>query len=197
MQQRVDGTMPQRTTFRIQSIDGSLVSYESLSQEADKHYAVVTIVCGEAFDDGALDETSLHWACTQQQGGAWEGPPPGWTTEPDSSLDAGKCGFRDCTNGFDRCQNTWCFHACNFQCMTVVKTYSSSRDVLRVSQLSRARCDHNHLPHRGLCSARLLQGGQRPALSSATDYCTPSTFILLTPGDPQQHNLRVVQRLVF
>jgi len=88
--QHIEGMTPQRNTFRIQSIDGSVVSYETLCKEGDKHFAVISIVGGEAFDDGELDETSLHWACTPKQGGAWEGPPPGWKTEPDSSLDAGK-----------------------------------------------------------------------------------------------------------
>lgn len=89
--QLVEGSSPQISTFRIQSIEGSLVSHEALCKEGDRHFAVISIVCGEAFDDGALEDTSLHWACTPRQGGAWEGPPPGWTTEPDSSLDAGKC----------------------------------------------------------------------------------------------------------
>lgn len=88
--QHIEGMTPQRNTFRIQSIDGSVVSYETLCKEGDKHFAVISIVGGEAFDDGELDETSLHWACTPKQGGAWEGPPAGWKTEPDSSLDAGK-----------------------------------------------------------------------------------------------------------
>ncbi|DBA81104.1 TPA: COP9 signalosome complex subunit 8 [Trebouxia sp. C0005] len=87
--QHIEGMTPQRNTFRIQSIDGSVVSYETLCKEGDKHFAVISIVGGEAFDDGELDETSLHWACTPKQGGAWEGPPAGWKTEPDSSLDAG------------------------------------------------------------------------------------------------------------
>lgn len=88
--QHVEGITAQRNTYRIQSIDGSVVSYETLCREGDKHFAVISIVAGEAFDDGELDQTSLHWACTPKQGGAWEGPPPGWKTEPDSSLDAGK-----------------------------------------------------------------------------------------------------------
>ena len=86
----MEGVDSQRNVYRIQSIDGSLASYETLCKEGDRYFAVISIVCGEAFDDGALDETSLHWACTPQQGGDWEGPPPGWTTEPDSSHDAGK-----------------------------------------------------------------------------------------------------------
>ena len=88
--QVVEGSSPQTSTFRIQSINGSLVSHEALCKEGERYFAVISIVCGEAFDDGALDDTSLHWACTPRQGGPWEGPPPGWTTEPDSSLDAGK-----------------------------------------------------------------------------------------------------------
>jgi len=72
-----------------------VVSYKTLCKEGDKHYAVISIVGGEAFDDGELDETSLHWACTPKQGGPWEGPPPGWKTEPDSSLDAGELIVQD------------------------------------------------------------------------------------------------------
>ncbi|KAL3137436.1 COP9 signalosome complex subunit 8 [Trebouxia sp. C0010 RCD-2024] len=89
--QAVENSSPETSTFRIQSIDGSLVSHEALCKDGDRHFAVISIACGEAFDDGALDESFLHWACTPRQGGPWEGPPPGWTTEPDSSLDAGKC----------------------------------------------------------------------------------------------------------
>ena len=87
--QLVEGRAPQQCVFRIQSIDGSLVSHETLCKEGDMHFAVISIACGEAFDDGALDESSLHWACTPRQGGPWEGPPPGWTTDPSNSQDAG------------------------------------------------------------------------------------------------------------
>ena len=86
----MEGRAPQQCTFRIQTVDGSLVSRETLCKEGDKHFAVISIACGEAFDDGALDDSSLHWACTPRQGGPWEGPPPGWMTDPSNSLDAGK-----------------------------------------------------------------------------------------------------------
>ena len=86
----MEGRAPQQCTFRIQSIDGSLVSHETLCKEADRHFAVISIACGEAFDDGALDESSLHWACTPRQGGPWEGPPPGWTSDASNSQDAGE-----------------------------------------------------------------------------------------------------------
>ena len=92
----MEGREPQQCTFRIQSIDGSLVSHETLCKEGDRHFAVISIACGEAFDDGALDESSLHWACTPRQGGPWEGPPPGWRTDPSNSQDAGKsCSLVD------------------------------------------------------------------------------------------------------
>lgn len=87
--QLVPGIQPQTSSFRIQSIDGSLVSHETVCQEADQYYAVISIACGEAFDDGELDETSLHWAVAAGQGQPWEGPPAGWHTDPDSSEDAG------------------------------------------------------------------------------------------------------------
>ena len=89
MPQPVKGIQPQKNSFRIQSIDGSLVSHETICQEGDTHFAVISIACGESFDDGALDETSLHWAVAPGQGQPWKGPPPGWHTEPDSSEDAG------------------------------------------------------------------------------------------------------------
>lgn len=87
--QQLKGTSPQRSTYRIQSIDGSVVAHESVCKEGSQYFAIITMAAGEAFDDGALDETSLHWACTPRQGGPWQAPPPGWTTEPSNSHDAG------------------------------------------------------------------------------------------------------------
>lgn len=88
--QPVKGIQPQTSSFRIQSIDGSLVSHETICQEADKYYAAITIACGAAFDEGELEQTSLHWAVASGQGQPWEGPPAGWHTDPDSSEDAGQ-----------------------------------------------------------------------------------------------------------
>ena len=65
--QLVKGAKPERSVYRIQSIDGSVVAHETVCQEGIQHFAVITIVAGEAFDDGALEETSLHWACTPRQ----------------------------------------------------------------------------------------------------------------------------------
>ncbi|KAK9830544.1 hypothetical protein WJX72_012386 [[Myrmecia] bisecta] len=85
---QVEPPAPAAHSYRIEGVAGSLVAHVALCQEAGTFCAAVSVAAAEAFPDGLLDGSTLHWACSQRESGAWQTPHEGWSADQEGSSQA-------------------------------------------------------------------------------------------------------------
>ena len=84
-----EGFKPMTAGFHLEGIQGSMVAHVGNAFESGRHFALVVLVCSEAFPEGLLNGAVFHWAVASREGGTWSPPPDGWQSDPSRTSAAG------------------------------------------------------------------------------------------------------------
>ena len=75
----------------ISGLQDAQLAAQTIKVSKDGRKCIVTaIAIGQRFPSGGLEDTAIHWGCSDSKSKKWQPPPHGWHTIPPVSRPAGR-----------------------------------------------------------------------------------------------------------